>query len=484
MNFFYYSFIISFFLGIFLISLNINLVEIYISIFILSLALFFIFYQNQKILKKIIILLLSSFSLILSTFYYQWYLNKNNPEFDFYLNKKIEAEMIVVSEIEKKTYQDKIILKFKNSKNKAIAWIPKYSKLEYGDLIKIKGYLTEIKNFKNKNNIEFNYKEYLAKDNIFYEIKNIEFKVIEKSKASPLKENLFHLKNNFLSQIKKIFPDPEASFLGGLLLGVKEDMGSELLEDFRRTGIMHIVVLSGFNLTIIAYFFLSILAFLGVFYSTLFATISIILFTIMTGASATIVRAAIMAILAIWAKAYGREKEMIALLFLAGFLMLIFNPKILVFDPSFQLSFLATLGLLILSTPIEKILDKIIKTTKNLKEIISATLSTQIFVFPLLIFMMGEISIISPITNLIILILIPLVMLGGFLSVIISYFSFYFALFLSYPVYLILKIDLLIIRFLSDFKYAIINLQIDFWKMLIIYLTYLFIFILKIKALK
>ncbi len=176
---------------------------------------------------------------------------------------------------------------------------------------------------------------------------------VESGRGSLIKEYLFKIKKSFLNQIKKILPKEEASFLGGLLLGAKEDMGKKLLEDFRRTGVIHIVVLSGFNLTIVADFFMKIFMLLGLAGASFFSAISIIFFAIMTGASATIVRAAIMALLVILARVSGRTSVTIRALFLAGFIMLLFNPMLLVFDPSFQLSFLATLGLLQLSPKIE-----------------------------------------------------------------------------------------------------------------------------------
>jgi competence protein ComEC len=141
--------------------------------------------------------------------------------------------------------------------------------------------------------------------------------------------------------------------LAGILIGAKENLSEKMLEDFRKTGVIHIVVLSGFNLSILAEFIIILLSVFGRKISAIFGSISIILFAIMTGASATIVRASLMALLIILAKSFGRQTEALKLLFVAGFLMLVNNPMLLLYDPSFQLSFLATLGLIILAPKIQ-----------------------------------------------------------------------------------------------------------------------------------
>jgi len=277
---------------------------------------------------------------------------------------------------------------------------------------------------------------------------------LQKHQGNYIKEKLFIFKKKIVQQIKKILPEPESSLLAGILIGAKEDMGKELLEEFRQTGIIHIVVLSGFNLTILAQFIMIILSVFGRKVSAVFGSLSIILFAIMTGASATIVRASIMALLVILARALGRSSEAVRLLFLAGFIMLIFNPMLLLYDASFQLSFLATLGLLVLSPKIEDFIKYGDFKIFNLKEILGATLSTQIFVFPLLLYLMGEISIISPLVNILILILVPFSMLLGIATIIISFINFELGLIFSYANYLILSYDLSVVHYFSDLYFS------------------------------
>ncbi len=253
--------------------------------------------------------------------------------------------------------------------------------------------------------------------------------------------------------------EPEASLLGGLILGAKEDMGKTLLEDFRKTGVIHIVVLSGYNLSLVAFFFMKIFAFLGLVTSSILGALSIVLFTVMTGASATIVRAAIMALLVILAKITGRTSEIIRALFVAAVIMLLFNPMLLLYSPSFQLSFLATLGLISLGPKIEEFIKFVPQTKLDFRGILAATLATQIFVLPLILYMMGSVSIVSPVVNLLILIIIPLTMFFGFLAVMFSIFTFSVASIFAFISFIFLAYTLKIVDIFADLPFAVFEYQ-------------------------
>jgi competence protein ComEC len=142
----------------------------------------------------------------------------------------------------------------------------------------------------------------------------------------------------------------------------------------------------------------------------------------MTGGSATVLRASVMALLVLLAKATGRTYDVIRALLLAGLFMLIQNPKVLVFDLSFQLSFLSTVALIFVSPIIEKKMTFITEKYK-LRELIVATVATQIFVLPFIFYKMGMISLVALPVNLLILPFIPAVMLFGFITGILGFIS-------------------------------------------------------------
>jgi competence protein ComEC len=435
---FYFS-ISAFILGIFCATVFQNL-NFYFFIFptLIFIFLFFNPYFSKQYKTNLLFFLFPSLFFNIGSLYYIDFYHNKIPRYDAVVNSHITQIFVVDDEPEFKNRTQKLVVKDKNTDNRFLIRAPKIPTFEYGDEIQISGWLLKIKNFDTK----FDYINFLKKNNIFYEIKTKKIVLLSKHKNSILKEKLFNFKKEILKKIKKLFPEPESALLAGILIGAKEDMDKKLLEDFRKTGIIHIVVLSGYNLSILAEFLMLILAFFGSRFSTLFGSLSIILFAIMTGASATVLRAATMALLIILAKKMGRDTEALRLLFLAAFIILIYNPMLLVFDPSFQLSFLATLGLLILAPKIEEKIKYGNFKIFNFKEILSATIAAQIFVSPLILYLMDTVSLVAILVNLLIIFLIPLTMFLGILNLIISIFSFNFALVFSYMTYLILKYDI------------------------------------------
>ncbi len=302
-------------------------------------------------------------------------------------------EGVVVDEPDERENYTRLTLGTDNAK--VILYANRYPEYHYGDKIKAVGLLEKT--------------EYFVKDNIYFEMFYPEIDFISSGHGSFVKEKLFGLKESFIGSLNSAIPEPNSSFMAGLTVGAKKSMGEELLEDFRKTGVVHIVVLSGYNITLVADFVMKIFGFLPSFWGTGLGALAVILFTIMTGAGAATVRASIMALLVVLARATGRIYRMGWALFLVGFLMILHNPKILRFDASFQLSFLATLALIYLAPYFEQKLSFVPKRF-HLQEIVSATLSTQIFVLPLLLYKTGVLSFVSLPANLLILPFIPVTM--------------------------------------------------------------------------
>lgn len=363
-----------------------------------------------------------------------------------------------------------------NGKNNLLLTVQHYPQFIYGDEVLFSGILKRPENFLTENGREFNYIKYLAKDRIFYQMFYPEIELLSSHNGNFVKEQLFLFKNFFLKKVKKIIPEPEVSLLGGLLIGTKQSLGEKLQADFRKVGLIHIVVLSGYNVTIIAEFIMGTFSFFPKIIGVSLGAFSIILFAIMVGGSATIVRASLMALLVILAKVTGRVNDMTRALFLAGFFMVLHNPQIVVFDPSFQLSFVATLGLIFLSPKLNQFFTFVPKKF-YLRETISATLSTQIFVLPLLLYMMGELSLVAVFVNLLVLMFIPLTMLLGFLSGVFSFVSTWLALPFAYLTYFLLAYELKVVEFFAGLP--LVSLKVNFfpvWLMLFVYLIYFFIF--------
>lgn len=344
--------------------------------------------------------------------------------------------------------------------------------LKYGDKVSALGRLDKPENFETDNGREFDYVSYLAKDDVFYKISQAGVQVISSGNGSLVSEKLFALKAAFIRNLNSMIKEPESSLLVGLLLGSKNSLGDVWTERFARAGVSHIVALSGYNITIVAEGIMVVLSFLPRAIALSGGAIGIILFAILTGGSATVMRASIMALFVVLAKATARTYDVVRALFLAAFFMIIHNPKILVFDLSFQLSFLSTFALIFVSPLLEK---KFIFVTEKYKirEIILATIATQIFVLPFIVYKMGLISFVGLPANLLILPIIPFIMLVGFLA---GTFAFFLKI-LAWPFAFIsswlLSYMLAVIKFFAELSFSFVQIKsFPLWALILSYLLW------------
>ena len=367
--------------------------------------------------------------------------------------QRVSLVGIVSDEPEQKENYNRLVLEDEKSESKILVYIPIYPQYKYGDKLKISGILKKPENF----SADFSWPAYLAKDDIYYEMFYPQTEFVSAGNGFWLKEKLFALKAKFLLAISKVTPEPHSAFLGGITIGAREDLPKDLQEKFRTTGVAHIVALSGYNITIIAETIMLFFGFLPQYLAIGGGVIGVILFAIMTGASATVLRASIMALLALTAKATGRIYTVSWALFLAGFFMVWQNPKILRFDTSFQLSFLATLGLIYIS-PIVKNKLGFVTDKFNLREIFSATVSAQIAVLPLLVYKTGLISLVGLPVNFLILPFIPLTMFFGFATGIFGMINYFLSLPFAWASYALLQYELFIVDIFAKLPFSAVSI--------------------------
>ena len=294
-----------------------------------------------------------------------------------------------------------------------------FPKYKFGDKLLIIGFLKTPQNFVE----DFDYIAYLKRQNIRTTIsfpkmnkgENLRLGFFEKTKVG-LYKKIFGLKNKFESVINKSVAEPNASFVNGILLGSRQNIPEEIKEAFNKTGTTHILAISGYNIMIISW---AVLAGLVYFFrrrtAFWFSVAIVILFTILTGASASVVRASIMGLLLLFASGYGRLYDSKNSIILAGTAMIWLNPFALVFDVGFQLSFLAVMGLLYIYPFLDNKFRKVPELWK-LKELTLMTVSAQLAVVPLLIYYFHQFSALSLLANILILPFVPFAMLAGFVS--------------------------------------------------------------------
>lgn len=218
------------------------------------------------------------------------------------------------------------------------------------------------------------------------------------------------------SVIEQSLPYPQSALLAGIILGADKKLPFSLKTDLKTTSTIHIVVVSGQNLTILAGFVMRIVSFLGR-RKTIAATLAVIVvYSLISGFEVPVVRAAIMATLAYLAQILGKERTGWWVLLVTAGLMLLYNPNWLL-NISFQLSFLATLGVVVVAPALIGYLKPI---PRILKEDIAVTLAAQLLVLPIIAYNFYQISIIGILVNSLILWSIPIVMITGFISLVVG----------------------------------------------------------------
>ncbi len=373
--------------------------------------------------------------------------DESRPELTGLLGQNIRIRGFVAAEPDMAQSVQRLKVKVETAESKdlrapifTLLTLRRFPEYRLGDELSIQGVLEAPTAYS-----DFDYPAYLAKDEIFSIMR---FPVLQKTgegRGSKLQLTLSKLKHAFEEKIDLALPEPHGAFLKGLTLGEREALPKDLVENFNRTGTTHIVALSGYNITMVGRFFIAFLLLISVPFQLAFwiASAGILLFVMLTGAAPSVVRAGIMGILVLVARREGRIYSMTNALAFAGAAMIFHNPKILRFDAAFQLSFLATLGLVYLSPHVEKFFEKtghrlslflfrrrvLLTHSEKLrkerdkkyslfpfKQIFIETLSAQLMVLPLIIYIFGRASIVSPVTNLLILIAVPYSMVLGFVT--------------------------------------------------------------------
>lgn len=338
--------------------------------------------------------------------------NRNMHVLDSFLGRSAQVVGIVADEPDVRETGTNIVLKAKsiNGKTTSAANIlvhaPAYPVIRYGDEVSVTGKITTPKNFPaTPGERAFDYRAYLAKDDIYYEMSFSNIFVTGHNKGNYVLEKLLDLKQGLMSNIARVIPEPESSLAGGIVLGTKQSLGKEWIQKFRDAGLAHIVVLSGYNIAVVASVIGRALSFLPFGARLGSSAIGIVLFALMVGGGATVLRATLMALVVILARAMGRESEALRVLIFVGWVMVLMNPLILFYDVSFQLSFMAALALVLLAGPLEKYFLFI--RSGVLREILVTTIATQIFVAPILLYQMGTFSIVGIVANLFVLPVVP-----------------------------------------------------------------------------
>ena len=292
--------------------------------------------------------------------------------------------------------------------------------IEYGNLLEISGKIQVPTSQKNE---KFQYDRFLQKSGIYATFSAYSVHIIEKTPEKIGRVGIFwqkvlHFRTQFETEIRKKLPVIESEYAIGILLGAEWGIPQNILEEFNQTGLRHLLALSGFNITILIVILFYFFFFLPKFLRIILAIIFITLFVLLTGASSSVVRAAIMGGLGLIILHSGRgdSKNIPKLVLITLVCMTLWNPFVLVSDASLQFSILAVLGLYYF---VPSLKQKFPKAGKSfIGEILFATLAAQLFTLPLQLVLFEKFSIISPLANIIVAPITSFAMLFSFLTAI------------------------------------------------------------------
>ncbi len=311
---------------------------------------------------------------------------------------------------------------------KVLVTVPRYPEYKYGDLVSVTGELQTPPLLG-----DFDYKGYLAHQGIYTTLYYPKMEVLEGGHGFPPLAWIYDLRSNLAEKLAEVLPEPQASLAQGILLGLRGNIPDDLNENFTRSGTAHLLAISGQNIGIMA----GILLAIGLWlfgrrrYLYVWLALGVIWFyTIITGMNPPVVRGAIMASVFLFAEALGRQRSGMAALIFTAAVMVGISPYILG-DASFQLSFLAMAGL-ILIYPVLKDFGRrvitarmgeegfLVSTLNLIIDSLSATLASIIAVWPLIAYYFDIFSLAGPIATFLLTPILPVIIILGTLTMLLG----------------------------------------------------------------
>lgn len=385
-----------------------------------------------------------------------WYVQKSFSanEYGGILGRSIEVEGIIATDpvLSGRNQQLTLLPDGYTQYTRASLYTP-IPDAQKGDRVWIRGQIELPENFS-----DFDYIGYLQRWNVYAVLKKPRVIVLERA-AWSWRTPLLAVRK-FVIAKTNVYPASEGGLIVGMLIGHRQNIPDEVAEAFKITGLTHIVAVSGFNMTVIATACGSLVWYIGRRSTNIMTIIIVFGFVVITGASAAVVRAAIMAVIMVMAQLLGRQYASLHSLLLVAAIMVFLNPRIVVWDVGFQLSVAATFGVLIafrVKSPE--------KQDSFLAETLRPTIGAIIMTAPIIAFHFGTFSVIAPLANLLVLPFIPWIMLFGALSLV----PFVGSAFI-FPTQLLTSAILFITIKLSQVPYASIDVRVSIWVLIMFYI--------------
>ncbi len=312
---------------------------------------------------------------------------------DTYINLRVNADRLTLPDRSSRSIEGAVLVRPSRP-----------AEFRYGDRIRATGQLSAPPEF-----ATFNYADYLARQGVYSMIDRPQVKVLAHDQSSPILAAIFTFRERSYVVLQQILPEPQSSLLSGILLGIDSGLPTSVQEDFRLTGTSHIIAISGYNIVILIGIFSTItVGLIGRRRAFYVIVIGLIAYAVMVGGSASVVRATIMGIMLLWADHLGRPYAAPNALFASGLVMTFFDPNTL-FDVGFQLSFMATLGLMVYARPFADSTHQLLarlfsgNLARRFVDIVNdallVTLAAQVATLPLLMYYFRQLSLVALIVN-------------------------------------------------------------------------------------
>ncbi len=374
---------------------------------------------------------------------------------------EIEGEVVNFPEIRRKDMTVRLqVRKIKGktqkiegaSLGKILLIVSKKETINYGDKIFLIGKLELPRSFSS-----FDYQAFLLKFGIFFLVRQPQnLQILEKGTGG----NFFvlqakKLRDIFSQNLQKVLPLPHSQISEGVLLGEKKKLPKKIEQDFKNSGLQHLLVVSGFNVTILLIFVSILLRNAGRFFVFFGSIFLLLFFVFMVGFEPSILRAALFGSILSVAILMGRFSDSRNFIFLTAAILALFSPIMIQSDIGFFLSFAATMGI-ILGVPMLQKLLIFLPQRMEIRTILSVIISAQVSVFPILGFYFGQFPVVGFMANILTEPLIPLVMLFSFLAGVSVFLSEVVAQLFAIPAYVSLEILLLVAQYFGQFRVLVI----------------------------
>jgi len=380
-----------------------------------------------------------------------------------YTNLRLQAERLTLPDGAEREIEGLVLVK-----------AGRYPPRRYGDCVRVEGLLETPPVFE-----EFSYRDYLARQDIHSLIRRAQVTLLAENQTNPLRYCLLAFKRHAQSTIARILPEPQAALLTGILLGVETGIPADLMDDFAATGTTHIIVISGFNITIVAGIFSGIARRLfGQRRAVWVAVAGVVVYTILVGASAAVMRAALMGLLYLFGRHLGRAVFAPASLAAAAIAMTLHDPNAL-WDVGFQLSFAATVGLVVYTEPLEQVFERALARVTSaerarqivglVSEALIVTLAAQITTTPIILHYFGRLSLVTLLTNFLILPAQPLLMLSGGVAMLLGLIALPVGQVVGWVAWMFLTYTIEIVRLTARVPFASVPVQMDGWMVFVYY---------------